>query len=1196
MLAVTIVDTPLDVFDLGDHVTSLREAITLTNFSFGADEIRFDPSLNNQTLFLNGTQLPTIFGPLTITGPGADQLTISGNNQSRVFFVAADGLAFISDLTVTGGQPTWESPFFGVIPAAGGGIFNAGILGIRNVHITANIASDGGGIFNTGALTATNIFVEGNSLQALPVLGGGMGGGITNTGEMTLRNSTVTGNAARNGGGGISTSGATSIFDSTVSGNTLSSGFGIGIDVVEGGTLSVERSTISSHFSPSISMGLGGGIATAGIVSVSNSTISGNNGIGLVILETGSLTARNVTVGNNAVGIFNQGTTTLHNTLVADNLLSDFLPSLFNLPSGGSHNLIGGLGSSGGFVHGVNGNIVGVDPKLATLADNGGSTLTHALLAGSPAIDAGSNSLAVDADGVRLAFDQRGPGFPRIQDGTVDVGAIEAFERPVAVDDTASTDEDHAVVIRVLQNDSGNELRITHITRPENGFLLLRLDNTFTYVPDEHFNGHDAFAYTIEDDLGRTDSATVSILVRNVNDATQITAPAIQHVDEDTPFVFSSASGNAISISDVDIGGGLLEVTLREVNGTISLGSTIGIQGTGQGDTNRFEGTLSAVNNALEGLTFLPIENYNGLAAIELTVVDLARPTVDPLGRDTATISIQVTPVNDAPQAQDDSFSMAEDASLIGNVLADNGQAEDFDVDGDPLTVALVVGSGPQHGSLSLNADGSFTYQPHANFNGEDGFSYNVQDPDGETDSATVSLSVTPVNDPPTALADSFITAEDTSLTADVLADNGQGADFDMDGDSLSVALVVGSGPQHGSLSLNADGSFTYQPDLNFNGEDGFSYTIHDPDGETDTATVSLSVTPVNDPPQALDDSFITAEDASLIGNVLADNGQAEDFDVDGDPLSVALVVGSGPQHGSLSLNANGSFTYQPHANFNGEDGFSYNVQDPDGETDSATVSLSVTPVNDPPVVTVPGAQTTPEDVPIVISGVSVSDPDVDEGTGLLQVILSVMSGTVTVAIDAPGGLSIGQIVGNGTPSATLTGPVDTVNATLAAGVTYLGDLDFNGADALHVAADDLGNTGVPGPAPLPQAVPIDVLSAVEQVANIAEMVQMQLALGALNKGQANSLLTRLNFNGNLTASQNRVDTFIDHVEGLVNGGVLTHEAGGQLIQLAEQLIISFATRADSEIKPADRAIADFGNLTDELISDPLAEMLVEAE
>jgi VCBS repeat-containing protein len=171
--------------------------------------------------------------------------------------------------------------------------------------------------------------------------------------------------------------------------------------------------------------------------------------------------------------------------------------------------------------------------------------------------------------------------------------------------------------------------------------------------------------------------------------------------------------------------------------------------------------------------------------------------------------------------------------------------------------------------------------------------------------------------------------------------------DSDPEGDTLTA--VVESGPAHGTLTLNADGSFRYTPAPNFNGADSFTYRASDGGASSNLATVDLTVTAANDVPAATDDAYSTAEDTQL--TVDAPGVLANDSDADGDALSA--VVGSGLAHGTLTLNANGSFAYTPAANFNGADSFTYRASDGSATSNLATVSITVSSVNDAPTVVV---------------------------------------------------------------------------------------------------------------------------------------------------------------------------------------------------------------------------------------------------
>ncbi|HLB80297.1 MAG TPA: tandem-95 repeat protein, partial [Dongiaceae bacterium] len=345
----------------------------------------------------------------------------------------------------------------------------------------------------------------------------------------------------------------------------------------------------------------------------------------------------------------------------------------------------------------------------------------------------------------------------------------------------------------------------------------------------------------------------------------------------------------------------------------------------------------SVAVNADNTVTYTPNPNFNGTDAFTYTVSDGRG------GNATAQVALTVNPVNDAPIAVGDSYAVNEDTAL--NVGAALGVlANDGDVDGDPRSAALV--GGPTNGAVTLNADGSFVYTPNANFKGADGFTYSVSDGKGGSVTAQVALTVNPVNDAPVAVADAYAVNEDTALSVGaalgVLAN-----DRDADGDPLSAALV--GGPANGTVTLNANGSFVYTPNANFKGADGFTYSVSDGKGGGATAQVALAVNPVNDAPVAVGDSYAVNEDTALtIGAALG--VLANDGDVDGDPLSAALV--GGPANGAVVLNADGSFVYTPNANFKGADGFTYSVSDGKGGSATAQVVLTVNPINDAPVAT----------------------------------------------------------------------------------------------------------------------------------------------------------------------------------------------------------------------------------------------------
>jgi hypothetical protein len=211
--------------------------------------------------------------------------------------------------------------------------------------------------------------------------------------------------------------------------------------------------------------------------------------------------------------------------------------------------------------------------------------------------------------------------------------------------------------------------------------------------------------------------------------------------------------------------------------------------------------------------------------------------------------------------------------------------------------------------------------------------------PDG---SEVCTATANPVNSPPNALDDDYSTAEDTPVIVSAL-DGVLGNDADADGDSLSAALVTG--PSNGDLNLSADGSFTYEPAMDYSGTDSFTYQATDGTDGSNVATVNLAVNPVNDAPTAVDDAYSTDENTTL--TVDAPGVLGNDADADGDSLSAALVTG--PSNGDLTLDEDGSFTYTPDADYYGTDSFTYMANDGTEDSNIAIVSITVNPVSEPP-------------------------------------------------------------------------------------------------------------------------------------------------------------------------------------------------------------------------------------------------------
>lgn len=343
--------------------------------------------------------------------------------------------------------------------------------------------------------------------------------------------------------------------------------------------------------------------------------------------------------------------------------------------------------------------------------------------------------------------------------------------------------------------------------------------------------------------------------------------------------------------------------------------------------------TISITSDVMHGqltlqndgsFTYTPDADFSGTDTFTYRLNDGS------LDSNTALVTILVSGTNDLPIATADQFTVPVDGSLV--VETANGVlSNDTDADGDNLTATIV--SSTSNGTLSFQSDGSFTYTPDATYHGFDSFTYTAADGVGASAETTVSISVNTIAD---TSVDAYSVNEDQVLTVDI-STGVLNNDSDVDGDTLTA--MIATAPANGIAAMNADGSFQYQPDDNFNGTDSFTYVVNDGFGNSASTTVTITVIPQADAPVAEDDGFTTVVDAAL--TIAAANGvSANDTDVDGDSLSVILQ--NSPANGSIVLNGDGSFTYTPNSGFTGVDSFTYTTSDGTLSSAPATVMITV--------------------------------------------------------------------------------------------------------------------------------------------------------------------------------------------------------------------------------------------------------------
>jgi VCBS repeat-containing protein len=831
-------------------------------------------------------------------------------------------------------------------------------------------------------------------------------------------------------------------------------------------------------------------------------------------------------------------------------------------------------------------------------------------------------------------------------DGTASVTVTPVNDVPVADAGSGTTAEDTVLNGTLSGSDvDGDAITYSLSVDAAHGSVAITTAGSYTYTPAADYNGADSFSFVVNDGSVDSAAASISLTVTPVNDAPEISGTPATSVVQDNAYSFtptaSDVDGDTLTFAinvvlpdwlsfdaatgelsgtpangDVGVAGiiisvsdGLLSASLPAFDlnvvdsndaptatsativtneDTVSAGVTPDVTDPDVGDSHSFailtqptNGSAAVVGNQL---VYTPAADFNGSDSFTYSATDQGGLSVD------GTASVTVTPVNDVPVADAGSGTTAEDTVL-------NGTLSGSDVDGDAITYSLSVDAA--HGSVAITTAGSYTYTPAADYNGADSFSFVVNDGSVDSAAASISLTVTPVNDAPeisgtpatsvvqdnaysftptasdvdgdtltfainvvlpdwlsfdaatgelsgtpsnsdvgtisgiiisvsdaelsaalpafdltvvdsndapTATSATIVTNEDTvsvGVTPDV-------TDPDV-GDSHSFAILTQ--PANGSAAVVAN-QLVYTPDANTNGPDSFTYSATDQGDLSVTGSAIVTVTPLNDAPVADSASASTAEDTVL-------NGTLSGSDIDGDAITYSRVTDAA--HGSVNVNGDGSYSYTPAANYVGSDSFSFTVNDGQVDSAAATISLTVTPVNDAPIISgVPGtsvAQDTaysfiptavdPENDLLTFS-INVALPSwlsFDPATGELSgtpsnsdvgtisgIIISVSDAELSAALpafdltvvdsnDAPTATSATIVTNEDTVSvgvtpdvtdpdvgdshsfAILTQPANGSAAVVANQLVYTPDANTNGPDSFTYSATDQGDLSVTGSA-----------------------------------------------------------------------------------------------------------------------------------
>jgi VCBS repeat-containing protein len=467
---------------------------------------------------------------------------------------------------------------------------------------------------------------------------------------------------------------------------------------------------------------------------------------------------------------------------------------------------------------------------------------------------------------------------------------------PIASSFSAVTNEDQnliATLINSVTDTQGGQLFFSTLQPPTNGLVNWLTNGNFQYVPNTNFFGSDSFEYQVCDNGGLCDVSAVTITVSAINDVPVIAEETLS-VLEDSQSIIN------ISSNDIDAEGNLITYELI---------------------TNGLHGIASISSTGI--VIYTPEPNFWGSDEIVYEACDALNACTE------ATLFINVASVNDAPLASNNFFLMEEDGLLTGSIASLVNHADE-----EPLFFGAL--NSPEHGTLSIDNNGEFTYSPTANYFGTDEFSYITCDDFGVCDSAVIIITLSSLNDAPAVIDDLIETNEDIPTQLNISIN-----DSDIENDILNYNLSQTS--DLGSIQLSTTGTLTFIPFLNVFGNEEITIEVCDAQGACSTSSLEIVINSVNDSPGLVAQAFTLNEDDSISGSLSENASDAEENN-----LTFTLL--SGGQHGTLLFNTDGYFQYQPNINFFGTDSIAVEVCDSENSCTSATFVFQVLPLNDAPI------------------------------------------------------------------------------------------------------------------------------------------------------------------------------------------------------------------------------------------------------
>jgi len=771
-----------------------------------------------------------------------------------------------------------------------------------------------------------------------------------------------------------------------------------------------------------------------------------------------------------------------------------------------SFNLIGDSATAGGLTHGTNSNIVGnagsgtIDARLGALANNGGSTETHALLAGSPALDAGSNTVS---DGASLTTDQRGTGFLRKRDAatdadttqTVDIGAFEADPSVEDITDKATAEDTALPTFTFKVGDSASAFdsitgTSSNTTLVPNANIVVGADTpstrTLSITPAANQSGTATITVTVTKTISGTAvsmSDTFVLTVGTVPDTPSVTNAT---TNEDT----QTTSGLVVSRNAADGA----EVTHFKIT-NITNGTLFKNDGVTAISNNSF--ITFAEGNA--GLKFTPAANSLANGSFQVQASTDAVGTSLSAGAATATITINA--VADTPSVTNATTN--EDTQTTSGLVVSRNAADGAEVTHFKITNITNGTLFKNNGTTQINNNDIITFAegnaglkftPAANlFSPGTTFSFQVQGAtsaagDGlSSGAATATITVNTVADTPSVT--NATTNEDAQTTSGLVitrnaADGAEVTHFQITGITGGTLFQNNGTTQINNNDFitfaqgNAGLKFTPTPNSNTNGsfqvQSSLNNTVGGLGGNLATATITIN--PINDAP-TLDaiGNLVINEDASQqtvnLTGISAGGGESQTLVVTATSDNTGLIPN--PTVNYTSANATGSLTFTPVANQSGSATITVTVNDGGGtanggvETVTRTFTVTVNAVNDAPVNTVPGSQNAIKNGTLTFSAANsnqISIADVDAGGSSVQVTLTATNGTMT--LNGTAGLTFvpANASNDGTNDASLnfTGTITNINNALN-GLVFAPTNGYDGPASIQIVTNDLGNTGSGG-------------------------------------------------------------------------------------------------------------------------------------